>query len=60
MRFLRALFVLVYVVIYAITLSAVALEQTVGTINGRDPHPWMYFRRVLRGALLLYSTAVYT
>lgn len=43
-RALRALFVLVLAGIYAITLSAVALEQLVGTTNGRDPHPWVYFR----------------
>lgn len=41
---LRALFVLIMVAIYAVILSAVVLEQIVGTTNGKDPHPWIYFR----------------
>lgn len=44
MRALRALFVLVMVAIYAVTLSALVLEQILGTTNGKDPHPWIYFR----------------
>lgn len=42
-RALRAVFVLVMVGIYAVTISALALEQTLGTTNGKDPHPWIYF-----------------
>lgn len=52
-RLLRAFFVLVYVGIYAITLSAVALEQVLGTKNGRDPHPWMYFSFQWAGGFVL-------
>ncbi|CAM9255938.1 unnamed protein product [Ectocarpus sp. 12 AP-2014] len=52
-RALRALFVFVLVGIYAITLSAVALEQLVGTTNGRDPHPWMYFSFQFAGGFVL-------
>eukprot|EP00903_Cladosiphon_okamuranus_P012915 g12058.t1 len=52
-RALRAVFVLVMVAIYAITLSALALEQVVGTTNGRDPHPWMYFSFQFAGGFVL-------
>ena len=44
MRALRAVFVLALICIYAISFSALVLEQIVGTTNGKDPHPWIYFR----------------
>lgn len=37
------MFVLMLVGIYAVTLTALALEQVLGTTNGKDPHPFMYF-----------------
>lgn len=40
---MRAVFVLVLISIYAIAFSAVALEQQLGTTNGKDPHPYIYF-----------------
>ncbi|CAM9895721.1 unnamed protein product, partial [Ectocarpus fasciculatus] len=52
-RALRAMFVLLVVGIYAITLSALVLEQIVGTTNGRDPHPWMYFSFQFAGGFVL-------
>eukprot|EP00752_Nemacystus_decipiens_P009654 g8625.t1 len=52
-RALRAVFVVVMVAIYAIVLSAVVLEQIVGTTNGKDPHPWMYFSFQFAGGFVL-------
>lgn len=43
---LRGLFVLVYTGIYLVTIAALAIEQEVSTTNGKDPHPFVYFRRV--------------
>ncbi|CAM9658090.1 unnamed protein product [Ascophyllum nodosum] len=52
-RALRACFVLLYVVIYGVTLSSVILEQRVSTTNGKDPHPWVYFSFQWAGAFVL-------
>lgn len=40
---MRAMFVLALISIYAIAFSALVLEQILGTTNGKDPHPYVYF-----------------
>ncbi|CAM9681921.1 unnamed protein product [Scytosiphon promiscuus] len=50
---LRALFVLMMLVIYAVSLSSVVLEQILGTTNGKDPHPWIYFSFQWAGGFVL-------
>lgn len=62
-RSLRLLFVLVYVGIYVMTIAALATEQTVSTTNGKDPHPFVYFRlvdlRECNTPAMLYCTVLY-
>eukprot|EP00904_Undaria_pinnatifida_P002839 jgi/Undpi1/12556/HiC_scaffold_6.g02225.m1 len=52
-RILRAVFVLVYLIIYGITISALVFEQIVSTTNGRDPNPWIYFSFQWAGGFVL-------